>query len=70
MVAAAVAGANSIRMMQFEFGARLLMETVDIGPAGIEAGTPLRVVFRIKEPDKIRGYNRYFWKTTPVAQGA
>lgn len=59
-----------VGFVQFDIGARLLMETVDVGPEGIEAGTPLRVVFRIKEPDKIRGFNRYFWKTTPVAQGA
>jgi 3-hydroxy-3-methylglutaryl CoA synthase len=58
-----------VGFVQFDIGARLLMETVDVGPEGITAGTPLRVVFRIKEPDKIRGFNRYFWKTTPIMQG-
>jgi 3-hydroxy-3-methylglutaryl CoA synthase len=58
-----------VGFVQFDIGARLLMETVDVGPEGIEAGTPLRVVFRIKEPDKTRGFNRYFWKTTPISQG-
>jgi 3-hydroxy-3-methylglutaryl CoA synthase/uncharacterized OB-fold protein len=57
-----------VGFVQFRSGARLLMETVDVGPEGIERGTPLRTVFRIKEPDKSRGFNRYFWKTTPVAQ--
>jgi 3-hydroxy-3-methylglutaryl CoA synthase/uncharacterized OB-fold protein len=52
---------------QFDAGARLLMEIVDVGPAGLEVGTKLRIVFRIKEPDKQRGYNRYFWKATPIA---
>ena len=52
---------------QFEIGARLLMEIVDVGARGLEVGTPLRLVYRIKEPDKARGFNRYFWKATPVA---
>jgi 3-hydroxy-3-methylglutaryl CoA synthase len=58
-----------VGFVQFDIGARLLMETVGVGPEGMTAGTPLRVVFRIKEPDKIRGFNRYFWKTTPITQG-
>jgi len=58
-----------VGFVQFDIGARLLMETVDIGPEGIDTGTPLRVVFRIKEPDKIRSFNRYFWKTTPISKG-
>jgi 3-hydroxy-3-methylglutaryl CoA synthase len=52
---------------QFDNGARLLMETVDVGPAGLDVGTPLKVVFRIKDIDKTRSYPRYFWKTTPIA---
>jgi len=51
---------------QFDNGARLLMEMVDVGPSGIERGTKLRMVYRVKERDKNRGYNRYFWKATPV----
>ena len=51
---------------QFAVGARLLMEIVDVGPAGIDVGAPLEMVFRIKEPDRARGYNRYFWKATPL----
>lgn len=51
---------------QFENGARLLTETVDVGNAGLEVGMPLKVVFRIKDVDKDRGYPRYFWKTSPV----
>ena len=42
------------------------METVDVGPSGLDVGAPLRTVFRIKERDAARGYNRYFWKTTPI----
>jgi 3-hydroxy-3-methylglutaryl CoA synthase len=51
-----------VGFVQFDNGARLLMELVDVGPDEIAVGTRLRPVFRIKERDKARGYNRYFWK--------
>lgn len=56
-----------VGFVQFDNGARLLMEMVDIGAAGVETGTSLRMVYRIKEKDLQRGYNRYFWKATPTA---
>lgn len=55
-----------VGFVQFDNGARLLMETVDVGPEGVERGQKLRMVFRIKEKDRARGYNRYFWKSTPI----
>lgn len=55
-----------VGFVQFENGARLLMEVVDVGQAGLDVGTPLRMAFRIKEMDKVRGYPRYFWKATPI----
>ncbi|HEX5806231.1 MAG TPA: 3-oxoacyl-[acyl-carrier-protein] synthase III C-terminal domain-containing protein, partial [Macromonas sp.] len=55
-----------VGFVQFDNGARLLMETVDVSAAGLETGMPLRVTFRIKDIDRTRGYPRYFWKTTPV----
>lgn len=55
-----------VGFIQFDNGARLLMETVDVGPAGVDVGTPVRMVFRIKDIDRTRGYARYFWKATPV----
>ena len=55
-----------VGFVQFDNGARLMMEIVDVGETGIEVGTPLRMVFRIKERDRARGYNRYFWKATPL----
>ena len=57
----------NVGFVQFDNGARLPMEMVDTGPGGIARGQPLRMVFRIKERDRMRGYNRYFWKATPVA---
>jgi len=56
-----------VGFVQFDNGARLIMEVVDVGPEGIEPGVPLDMVLRIKERDRPRGYNRYFWKSAPAA---
>jgi uncharacterized OB-fold protein len=56
-----------VGFVQFANGARLLMETVEATSSTIEIGVPLRMLFRIKERDKIRGFNRYFWKATPIS---
>lgn len=55
-----------VGFVQFENAARLMMEIVDVGPAGLEVGTPLNMVFRIKDIDRLRNYPRYFWKATPA----
>lgn len=54
-------------LVQFDGGARLLMEIVDVGADGLEVGTPLSMRFRIKERDRQRGWNRYFWKASPMS---
>lgn len=55
-----------VGFVQFDNGARLQMEMVDVGAAGLDVGMPMRVVYRIKDVDKARGYPRYFWKVTPL----
>ena len=56
-----------VGFVQFDNGARMLMEMVDIGKGGIDTGAELRMIYRIKEKDRQRGYNRYFWKSTPLS---
>ena len=56
-----------VGFVQFDNGARMLMEMVDIGKDGIDTGAELRMVYRVKEKDRQRGYNRYFWKSTPLS---
>jgi 3-hydroxy-3-methylglutaryl CoA synthase len=56
-----------VGFIQFDNGARVLMEIVDVGRGGIEAGAAVRMVYRVKENDRQRGYKRYFWKATPIA---
>lgn len=55
-----------VGFVQFDNGARVLMEIVDAGPDGVEIGQRVRMAFRIKELDPQRGYRRYFWKAVPT----
>ncbi|WP_028605515.1 hydroxymethylglutaryl-CoA synthase family protein [Ottowia thiooxydans] len=55
-----------VGFVQFDNAARLMMEIVDVGPAGLEIGAPVNMVFRIKDIDRVRHYPRYFWKAIPV----
>lgn len=52
--------------VEFEGGGRLMAEFVDIDPQGIEVGDAMRMMFRIKSIDEIRGFRRYFWKAAPA----
>jgi 3-hydroxy-3-methylglutaryl CoA synthase len=55
-----------VGLVQFDNGARVLMEMVDVDAANFDVGTPLRMAYRIKEKDTRRHYNRYFWKAAPL----
>ncbi|AIT82124.1 OB-fold domain-containing protein [Novosphingobium pentaromativorans] len=55
-----------VGFVQFDNGARVLMEMVDGPDEGIEIGERVRMAFRIKELDSQRGYRRYFWKAIPM----
>lgn len=52
--------------VQFENGARLVMETCDTNAEIMDVGMPLRMVFRIRKIDPRNGFRRYFWKATPI----
>jgi hydroxymethylglutaryl-CoA synthase len=55
--------------VQFDTGGRVLMGFTDTDAGQLEVGSPLKMMFRIKDFDKDRGYRRYFWKAAPVATG-
>jgi uncharacterized OB-fold protein len=55
-----------VGLVQFDAGARILMEIVDVPAGGIKVGTPLRFAFRLKAHDEVRHYSRYFWKAIPA----
>jgi 3-hydroxy-3-methylglutaryl CoA synthase len=54
--------------VEFDSGARVLMEFTDSDPNALSVGTPLEMTFRIKDVDPQRGYRRYFWKAKAVQQ--
>ncbi len=57
-------------MIEFEGGGRMVCEFTDVDPDAVEVGASLRMVFRIKAVDERRGFTKYFWKATPLAQPA
>lgn len=56
--------------VDFEGGGRVLMEFADTDADELRVGLPLRMVYRVKDFDRNRGFRRYFWKATPVRDAA
>jgi 3-hydroxy-3-methylglutaryl CoA synthase len=55
-------------MVQFAGGGRVMADFTDVDPAqGIDVGSPMRMVFRLREIDHQRGFRKYFWKATPAS---
>ncbi len=52
-------------MVVFAEGGRLMMDFTDVDPGTIDAGTAVRLAFRIKDFDRRRGFRKYFWKAIP-----
>jgi 3-hydroxy-3-methylglutaryl CoA synthase len=53
-------------LVQFENGARVLMELVDFTAEQLRIGVGVRCVYRKKEIDVRRRYHSYFWKAAPA----
>jgi hypothetical protein len=43
-----------------------MTDFTDVNVGDIDVGIAVRMVFRIKSIDHIRGFVRYFWKAVPV----
>jgi uncharacterized OB-fold protein len=57
-----------VGLIQFEAGARILMEIVDASADEVKVGVPVQFVFRLKAHDELRHYTRYFWKAVAAVQ--
>lgn len=55
-------------LVQFDNGARVVMEVCDSEGAAPAVGDPLRMRFRIKSIDRQRNFRSYFWKAAPLAR--
>lgn len=57
-------------MISFDDGGRFMTDFTDVNVGEIEVGMPVRMVFRIKSIDHLRGFVRYFWKAVPARTAA
>jgi hydroxymethylglutaryl-CoA synthase len=55
-------------LVQFENGARVMMEFTDADLRGFKVGDKVQMRLRIKSHDKRRGFRTYFWKAAPHAR--
>ena len=55
-------------LVQFENGARLMMEFTERPEQGFAIGDQVRMRLRIKSQDKARGFRTYFWKAAPAVR--
>jgi 3-hydroxy-3-methylglutaryl CoA synthase/uncharacterized OB-fold protein len=53
-------------MIDFDEGGRLMMDLTDVGTTPIAVGSSVRMVFRIKDRDAQRHFDRYFWKAALI----
>ena len=53
-------------MIEFDGGGRMMADFTDVDEGAVDVGTPMRMVFRIKDVDASRGFVRYFRKAAPV----
>ncbi|MEM7612291.1 MAG: zinc ribbon domain-containing protein [Pseudomonadota bacterium] len=53
----------------FEGGANIMMQFSDTSEGSVSVGDSVGMHFRIKDIDRARGYQRYFWKAIPVRGG-
>jgi uncharacterized OB-fold protein len=54
-------------MIEFAEGVKMMAQFTSDAAGRVQVGTPLRMAFRIKDVDRLRGYHRYFWKAQPRA---
>ncbi len=53
-------------MITFANGGRFMTDFTDVNVGDIDVGMDVRMVFRIKSIDSLRGFVRYFWKAVVV----
>lgn len=56
--------------VEFDGGGRMTVEFADVDPEAVAVGAPMRMMFRIKAIDEMRGFTRYFWKAVPDYRAA
>jgi uncharacterized OB-fold protein len=57
-------------MITFDNGGRFMTDFTDVSVGEVDVGIAVRMMFRIKSFDHLRGFVRYFWKAVPVRADA
>jgi uncharacterized OB-fold protein len=57
-------------MITFNNGGRFMTDFTDVNVGEIDVGMDVKMMFRIKSIDSLRGFVRYFWKAVPVRSAA
>jgi uncharacterized OB-fold protein len=55
-------------MIEFEEGARFMVDFADVDGCDLAVGTRVTMAFRIKDKDRVRTFRRYFWKAVPLQE--
>ncbi|MBF0224151.1 MAG: SDR family NAD(P)-dependent oxidoreductase [Desulfobacterales bacterium] len=66
MLAVSVDPPHKYGMVQFEGGGRFMADFTDCKLEELKVGLEMKMVFRRRVEDKVRGIITYFWKATPV----
>jgi uncharacterized OB-fold protein len=56
-------------VVDFDEGGRLMVDFTNVDADRVAVGMPMKMVFRIKDIDRMRKFTRYFWKATPTEEG-
>ncbi len=56
--------------VEFEEGGRITCEFTDVDAEDVVVGAGMRMMFRIKAVDEMRGFTKYFWKAVPDYRAA
>ena len=56
---------NYYGAVEFDEGGRITMDFADVEADDVVVGAAMRVMFRIKAVDEMRGFVKYFWKAVP-----
>jgi len=65
MLAASIDPPAVYGVVTFEGGGRMWIDFTDCALDNVKVGMPVKMSFRIKKTDEIRGYRGYFWKAVP-----
>jgi uncharacterized OB-fold protein len=56
-------------LVSFKGGGKAFLDFTDCDMNQVKVGMPIRMTFRRRSRDAMRGFTGYFWKAVPQVQG-